>query len=114
MIEGFAGTIQPWWHHIGSYHEDRRQYRTAEPIMKWHSQNDQYLLIRWSDNGNIPVEIEGPGLVDCHIYRQDQASIMHLVNLTGTTQQPLHEFIPVGPFHIRIKGKGSVRSLVAL
>ena len=24
---GFAGGIQPWWHHIGSMHEDRRQYR---------------------------------------------------------------------------------------
>ena len=31
MIEGFAGGIQPWWHHIGAYHEDRRMYRTAEP-----------------------------------------------------------------------------------
>ena len=70
-------------------------------------------IIRWSDNGNIPVEIEGPGLVDCHIYQQNKATIMHLVNLTGTTQQPLNEFIPVGPFHIRIKGKGSVRSLVS-
>lgn len=28
-VEGFAGGIQPWWHHIGAYHEDRRQYQTA-------------------------------------------------------------------------------------
>ena len=28
MLEGFAGGIQPWWHFISAYHEDRRQYRT--------------------------------------------------------------------------------------
>ena len=26
MIEGFAGGIQPWWHHVGAYQEDRRMY----------------------------------------------------------------------------------------
>ena len=29
MLDGFAGGIQPWWHHIGAYHEDRRLYRTV-------------------------------------------------------------------------------------
>ena len=46
MVEGFAGTIQPWWHHIGAYHEDRRQYRTAVPLLRWHAQNEVYLLNR--------------------------------------------------------------------
>ena len=32
MLAGFAGGIQPWWHHVGAYHEDRRMYRTAPPI----------------------------------------------------------------------------------
>jgi hypothetical protein len=45
-IEGFAGGIQPWWHHIGAYHEDRRQYRTAEPLFRWHEENEEYLLNR--------------------------------------------------------------------
>ncbi len=31
MVEGFAGGIQPWWHHIGAYHEDRRQYQKRNP-----------------------------------------------------------------------------------
>ena len=35
MIAGIAGGIQPWWHHVGAYHEDRRMYRTAEPVMRW-------------------------------------------------------------------------------
>jgi hypothetical protein len=46
MLEGFAGTIQPWWHHIGAYHEDRRQYRTVEPINRWHEANQEYLIGR--------------------------------------------------------------------
>ena len=42
MVAGFAGGIQPWWHHVGAYHEDRRMYRTAEPVMRWHKANEQY------------------------------------------------------------------------
>lgn len=43
---GFAGGIQPWWHHIGSLHEDRRQYNSAEPIFSWHEANEDILLNR--------------------------------------------------------------------
>ena len=43
MIAGIAGGIQPWWHHVAAYHEDRRAYRTAEPIMRWWKANEEYL-----------------------------------------------------------------------
>jgi hypothetical protein len=43
---GFAGGIQPWWHHIGAMHEDRRQYQTAEPIFRWHEANADILVDR--------------------------------------------------------------------
>jgi hypothetical protein len=42
----FAGGIQPWWHHIGSVHDDRRQYETAPPIFSWHHRNQDVLLDR--------------------------------------------------------------------
>ena len=42
----FAGGIQPWWHHIGAMHEDRRQYATAEPIFRWHEANQDILINR--------------------------------------------------------------------
>jgi hypothetical protein len=45
-LEGFAAGIQPWWHHIGAYHEDRRQYRTAESLFRWHAANERYLVDR--------------------------------------------------------------------
>ena len=44
MIDGIAGGIQPWWHHVGAYHEDRRMYRTAEPVMRWCKANERYLV----------------------------------------------------------------------
>ncbi len=42
----FAGGIQPWWHHIGALHEDRRQYQTAAPIFNWHAENEDILVNR--------------------------------------------------------------------
>ncbi|MGV8989391.1 MAG: alpha-amylase family protein [Cypionkella sp.] len=42
----FAGGIQPWWHHIGSCHDDRRQYKTAAPIFTWHEANQDILIDR--------------------------------------------------------------------
>ena len=69
-------------------------------------------LIRWAANGQIPLEVNGPGLVDCQIYRQPRRLMMHLVNLTGTAQKPLHEIVPVGPLQVRVRGRGIVRSLV--
>ncbi len=46
MISGMAGGIQPWWHYVGAYHEDRRMYNTPVPIMRWAKQNEQYLVNR--------------------------------------------------------------------
>ena len=46
MLEGFAGGIQPWWHHVGAYQEDQRMFRTAEPVLRWHAENQQYLVNR--------------------------------------------------------------------
>jgi hypothetical protein len=46
MIAGIAGGIQTWWHHVGAYHEDRRMYRTAEPVTRWCAANERYLVDR--------------------------------------------------------------------
>jgi hypothetical protein len=45
-ISGIAGGIQPWWHHIGAWHEDKRMYETAAPLWQWHKANEQYLVRR--------------------------------------------------------------------
>ena len=46
MLEGFAGGISPWWHHVGAHQDDRRQFHTAEPLMHWHAANERYLYDR--------------------------------------------------------------------
>ena len=35
MVEGYAGGISPWWHHVGAYQGDRRQFQTVEPLTRW-------------------------------------------------------------------------------
>jgi hypothetical protein len=46
MIAGIAGGIQPWWHHVGAYQEDRRMFQSAEPVMRWWKANERYLVDR--------------------------------------------------------------------
>ena len=40
-------------------------------------------VVRWASSDRIPLRVEGKGLVDCHLYRQDNRLILHLVNLTS-------------------------------
>jgi hypothetical protein len=62
-------------------------------------------ILRWAAGDRIPLEVRGPGLVDCQLYRQPGRLILHLVNLTnaGTWRAPVDELIPVGPFEVRVK-----------
>ncbi len=62
-------------------------------------------LVRWAAKDNLPLAVDGPGLLDCHLYRQPGRLILHLVNLTnaGTWRQPVHELIPLGPLRVRVK-----------
>ena len=46
MISGIAGGIQPWWHYVAAYHEDRRMYDTPEPVMRWCKANESILVNR--------------------------------------------------------------------
>lgn len=46
MISGISGGIAPWWHHVSGYHEDRRRYKTVEPIYIWHRANERFLFER--------------------------------------------------------------------
>ena len=68
-------------------------------------------LVTWAVKGNLPLMIEGPGLVDCHLYSQPGRLVLHLVNLTNaaTWRQPLEELVPIGPFRVRIKLQNNVR-----
>jgi hypothetical protein len=72
-------------------------------------------LVRWAAKDDIPIAIDGPGLLDCHLYRQSSRVILHLVNLTneGTWRGPIDELIPVGPIGVRLRLPSGLRGRTA-
>lgn len=95
-VQGFAGTIQPWWHHIGAYHEDRRQYRTTVPLFEWHERNEKYLLRRQ------PIASVGIAWSQANIdfYGRDQAEVRVGLPWQGFTQALIRARIPYLPIHV--------------
>ena len=95
MIEGIAGGIQPWWHHVGAYHEDRRMYRTAEPVMRWHQA--QRAVPR------EPPPVASVGVVwsqrNTDFYGRDDAERLVDVPYRGFTQALIRARIPYLPVH---------------
>jgi hypothetical protein len=67
------------------------------------------LLLRnavdWAAAEQRPVEVEGPGLFDVTIWRQESSITVHLVNLTNplAMKGPYREFIPVGPIRVKFR-----------
>lgn len=64
-------------------------------------------IVKTALANDIPIKVEGPGLIDVHIYRQGAKHIVHLVNLTSaaTWRAPLEELIPVGPIKVTINNR---------
>jgi hypothetical protein len=76
--------------------------------------------VRWALRDDVPVRVQGPGLVDVHAYVQggngtlaiDSSSadrvIVHLVNVTGagTWRAPMHEHTAVGAQTLRVRAAG--------
>jgi hypothetical protein len=95
MIAGIAGGIQPWWHYVGAYHEDRRMYRTAEPVMKWHKANEAYLVDR--------RPVASVGLLwsqrNTDFYGRDNASELVDAPYEGFAQALIRARIPYLPVH---------------
>jgi len=96
MLAGFAGGIQPWWHHVSAYHEDRRMYRTAEPIMRWHRENERYLVDR--------TPVASVGVVwsqrSVDFYGRDAADELAEQPLRGWMQALVRARIPYRPVHV--------------
>ncbi len=62
-------------------------------------------LVRWTARDELPLQVDGPGLIDCNLYRQPGRLILHLVNLTstGAWRGPTDEIIPVGPVRVALQ-----------
>lgn len=96
MLAGMAGGIQPWWHHVGAYQEDRRAYATAEPVMKWHKANEAFLVNR------RPVANVGVvwSQTNTDFYGRDEAGTLVDQPYDGLVQALVRARIPYVPVHI--------------
>jgi hypothetical protein len=96
MIEGFAGGIQPWWHHVGAYQEDRRQFQTAGPIYRWYEKHQEYLVNR------RPLALVGVVWSQSNIdfYGRDEASQRVVLPYRGMVQALIRARIPYLPVHV--------------
>ncbi|HSB17922.1 MAG TPA: hypothetical protein VLE22_25960, partial [Bryobacteraceae bacterium] len=68
-------------------------------------------IVRWAGKSDVPLRVEGLGLIDCHLYRQPGRLILHVVNLTsaGTWRAPIDELIPIGPVKVSVRLPSEVR-----
>ncbi len=96
MLAGFAGGIQPWWHHVGAYHEDRRMYRTAEPVMRWHRENEKYLINR-KPIANVALAWSGR---NSDFFGRDNAEELVEQPFRGFAQAMVRARIPFVPLHL--------------
>jgi hypothetical protein len=111
MLDGFAGGIQPWWHHIGAYHEDRRAYQTVEPVMRWHRMNEAFLVNRQ------PIATVGVvwSQANTDFYGRDDAEVLVEQPWRGVTQALIRARIPYLPVHAdQIQRDASDLSLLIL
>lgn len=111
MFEGFAGGIQPWWHHLGAAPEDRRAFNTVEPVNRWHEANQQYLTNRQ------PVATVGViwAQQNTDFYGRDDAEVLVEQPWRGLTQALIRARIPYLPVHAdHIEREGSRLSALVL
>jgi hypothetical protein len=62
-------------------------------------------VVRWASRRPMPLVVEGPGLLDCHLYRQRDRLVLHVVNLTNPAafRPYATDLYPVGPLRVRVE-----------
>ncbi len=96
MLNGFAGGIQPWWHHVGAWQEDRRAFKTAGPVMQWHQANEEFLVNR------RPLATIGVVWSQRHtdFFGRDDPELMVDLPARGVMQALVRARIPFVPVHL--------------
>jgi Hypothetical glycosyl hydrolase 6 len=96
MTEGWAGGTRPWWHHIGSVHDDRRQYETAVNLSAWHADNEAVLRDR--------VPVANVGVVwsqrNLDFYGQEDGPNTVIAPYAGVNRVLVESNIPFVPVNV--------------
>jgi hypothetical protein len=110
MIEGLAGGISPWFHHIGGQQNDSRQFETPVPVFRWHAANEQYLYNR-TDMANVGVVWSQE---NADFYGRGEANERAILPYRGFTQALVRHRIPFLPINVHDIAKYSsrVRTLI--
>lgn len=95
MIEGISGGVSPWAHHVGTTHEDRRQFNVIPSIMKWHKKNEEYLYNR-EPMANVGLVWSGDNI---DFYGRDDAYEKFLIPWNGFKRALTRRRIPFIPVH---------------
>ncbi|UCF36569.1 MAG: beta-galactosidase trimerization domain-containing protein [Acidobacteriota bacterium] len=69
-------------------------------------------VVKWALNEPSPAEVNGAGLLDVTVWRQQDSMTVFLVNLTNPMMMkgPIRELLPVGPQTVRIQLPEGVRA----
>jgi hypothetical protein len=61
--------------------------------------------VRWAAKEEQPLSVEGPGVIDVSLWRQESSVTAHLVNISNPMmlKGPFREILPVGPQKVRVK-----------
>jgi hypothetical protein len=72
--------------------------------------------VRWAARDKTPFTVEGPGRLDCRLYKPEATLVMHIVNLSGLDAwpHPVEEYYPVGPVTVSIADPGGTVNKVSL
>jgi len=68
--------------------------------------------IRWAADEPPVVSVDGRGIVDVAVWRQQASMTVHLVNLTNPMMMkgPFRELLPIGPLEVRVQVPNDVRA----
>ncbi len=61
--------------------------------------------VRWAANEEQPLQVQGPGVLDIALWRQQSSITAHLVNLSNPMMMrgPFREILPIGPQKVRVQ-----------
>lgn len=110
MIAGIAGGIQPWWHYVGAYGEDRRMYQTPGPVMRWWHTHQPYLVDR--------TPMATVGLVwsqqNTDFFGRNEAADLVDAPYTGFMHALVRARVPYVPIHVDdiAREAGRIRTII--
>src|SRR5207237_10205010 len=67
--------------------------------------------VRWAANEEQPLRVQGPGVIDVALWKQQSSITAHLVNFSNPMMMkgPFREILPIGPQTVRVRLQAGTR-----